>query len=263
MSEQVQEATTTLREVEQVVEAARDAMTDEMIGRVASAVGDGAELLDQVNRAGLARAIPALAELVHSGDLERLVQLARLYSSAQDAMTDEMVGRLAETAASGIGFIDQASRAGLERAIPALAQLVNDGDLDRLVQLARLYGSAQDAMTDEMVGRLAETMGAGISLLDRFSRGGADRLLQMLEHLDGSGALERAARTLPVLTDRLEMLERMLHCFEAATHAADKEPPMSGGIGGMWSLMKDPENQRSLRFLMLLGRQMHDTCVKR
>jgi len=263
MSEQVQEGMTMQREVERVVEAARDALTDDMIGRIAAAAGDGAELLDQVNRAGLARAIPALAQLVHDGDLERLVQLARLYSSAQDAMTDEMVGRLAETAASGLGFIDQASRAGLERAIPAIAQLVNDGDLDRLVQLARLYGSAQDAMTDEMVGRLAETMGSGISLLDRFSRGGADRLLQMLEQLVASGTLDRIARQLPLLTQRLEMLERMLHCFEAAANASDKEPPMPGGIGGMWSLVKEPENQRSLRFLILLGRQMHDTCVTR
>ena len=263
MSEQVEGTMAMQREVERVVEAARDALTDDMIGRIAAAAGDGAELLDQVNRAGLSRAIPALAQLVHNGDLERLVQLARLYGSAQDAMTDEMVGRLAETGAAGLGFIDQASRAGLERAIPALAQLVNDGDLDRLVQLARLYGSAQDAMTDQMVGRVAETMGAGLSLLDRFSRGGADRLLQMLEHLDASGALERIARTLPVLTQRLEMLERMLHCFEAASQAADKEPPMPGGLGAMWKLMTDPENQRSLRFLMILGRQMHDTCAMR
>jgi uncharacterized protein YjgD (DUF1641 family) len=262
MSEQVQEATT-LGEVERLVEAARDSMTDEMVSRLASTVSDGVELMDQVNRAKLGRAIPALAELVNNGDLDRLVQLARLYGSAQDAMTDEMVGRLAETAASGLGFIDKASRAGLERAIPALAQLVNDGDLDRLVQLARLYGSAQDAMTDEMVGRIAETMGSGLSLLDRFSRGGADRLLQMLEQLVASGTLDRIARQLPVLTQRLEMLERMLHCFEAASNAADKEPPMKGGIGPMWSLMTDPENQRSLRFLMLLGRQMHDTCVTR
>src|SRR5450759_520575 len=162
MSEQVQEATT-LSEVERLIEAARDSMTDEMVSRLASTVSDGVELMDQVNRARLGRAIPALAELVNNGDLDRLVQLARLYGSAQDAMTDEMVGRLAETAAEGISFLDQANRAGLERAIPAMAQLVNDGDLDRLVQLARIYGSMQDAMTEEMGGRLSETIGAGLT----------------------------------------------------------------------------------------------------
>ena len=68
--------------------------------------------------------------------------------------------------------LDRVNRAGLTRAIPAIAQLVSDGDLERLVQLARIYGSMQDAMTEEMVGRLSETVGAGITLLDRFNRGG-------------------------------------------------------------------------------------------
>jgi hypothetical protein len=191
------------------------------------------------------------------GEIERLVEAAR------DSMTDEMVSRLSETAAGGIDFIDRVNRAGLNRAIPAIAQLVNDGDLERLVQLARIYGSMQDAMTEEMVGRLSETVGAGITLLDRFNRGGADRLLQILERLDASGALERAARVMPLLADRLEMLERMLHCFESATHASDKQPPERGGLLGLWSLMKEPESQRSLRFLMILARQMRETCVQR
>jgi uncharacterized protein YjgD (DUF1641 family) len=195
-------------------------------------------------------------------------EVDRLIEAARDSMTDEMVGRLAETAAGGIGFIDQANRAGLERAIPAIAQLVNDGDLDRLVQLARLYGSMQDAMTDEMVGRLSDTVGAGLSLLDRFNRGGADRLLQILERLEASGALERAARVLPQLADRMEMLERMLHCFEEAASgsdkaASDKAAPESGGVGGMWSLLTDPENQRSLRFMLTVARQMRQVCTPR
>lgn len=191
------------------------------------------------------------------GELERLVEAAR------DSMTDEMVSRLSETAAGGIDFLDRVNRAGLNRAIPAIAQLVNDGDLDRLVQLARIYGSMQDAMTEEMVGRLSETVGAGITLLDRFNRGGADRLLQILERLEASGALERAARVLPLLADRMEMLERMLHCFEAATHESDGTAPEQGGVGGLWSLFKDAESQRSLRFFMILARQMRMTCVQR
>ncbi len=192
-----------------------------------------------------------------------LSEIERLVEAARDSMTDEMVSRLSETAAGGIDFIDRVNRAGLNRAIPAIAQLVNDGDLERLVQLARIYGSMQDAMTEEMVGRLSETVGAGITLLDRFNRGGADRLLQILERLDASGALERAARVMPLLADRLEMLERMLHCVEAATHESDKQAPERGGVGGLWSMMKDPENQRSLRFLMILGRKLRETCVQR
>ena len=246
-------------EIERVVEAARDALTDEMVGRLTEAVGGGLTLIDQIDRAGLGRAIPAIAEMVNNGDLERLVHLARVYGSAQDALTDEMVGRLTEAVGGGLTLVDQVNRAGLEKAIPAIAEMVNNGDLERLVHLARLYGSAQDALTDEMVGRLAETVGEGLSLLDRFSRGGALRLVEMLERLEASGALERTAKVVPLLVDRLGMLENMLHCVEEA--AKEPAPPSPGGIGGLWSLMKDPENQESLRFLISLGKKLRTKCA--
>jgi hypothetical protein len=247
-----------INEVERVIEAAKDALTDEMVGRLTSAVGGGLTLIDQVDRAGLGKAIPAIAEMVNNGDLERLVHLARVYGSAQDALTDEMVGRLTEAVGGGLTLVDQVNRAGLEKAIPAIAEMVNNGDLERLVHLARLYGSAQDALTDEMVGRLAGTLGDGLSLLDRFNRGGASRLVEMLERLESSGALERTVHILPQLIDKLGMLEGMLNCVEEA--AKEKAPPSSGGFGGLWSMMKDPDNQESLRFLITLGKKLRTKC---
>ncbi|HQT25901.1 MAG TPA: DUF1641 domain-containing protein [Burkholderiales bacterium] len=246
-------------EIERVVEAARDALTDEMVGRLTGAVGGGLTLIDQIDRAGLGKAIPAIAEMVNNGDLERLVHLARVYGSAQDALTDEMVGRLTEAVGGGLTLIDQVNRAGLEKAIPAIAEMVNNGDLERLVHLARVYGSAQDALTDEMVGRLAETLGEGLSLLDRFSRGGALRLVEMLERLESSGALERTAKVVPLLVERLGMLEDMLHCVEEA--AKEQVAPSPGGFGGLWSLMKDPDNQESLRFLISVGKRLRTKCA--
>ena len=68
-----QEANTIDLEVERVIAAARDALTDEMVGRLTEAAGGGLALIDQVNRAGLDRAIPALAEMLHNGDLQRYV----------------------------------------------------------------------------------------------------------------------------------------------------------------------------------------------
>ena len=126
-----------------------------------------------------------------------------------------------------MGLLDQVNRSGLEKALPVLSRMVADGDLDRLAQLARVYSSAEDALTDEMVGRIAETVGEGLSLLDRLSRGGAGRLVEMMEHMEASGALERVATTLPKLLERMDHLEQLLNCVDAA--AADTA---SAGLAG-------------------------------
>ncbi len=256
MNGQSEETRAVNAEVERVVAAARDALTDEMVSRLASTAGDAVELMDQVNRAGLARAIPALAQMVNNGDLERLSQLARLYNSAQDALTDEMVTRLSQAIGDGLALLDQVNRAGLDRAIPALAEMVNNGDLNRLVKLVRVYSSAEDALTDEMVSRLTDTVGNGLSLLDRFSRGGAEHVVKMLEGLQESGALERLATMLPQLADRLATVQEVLQSIDAAAAASRAAPASAGGVGGLWKLMRDPEAQETLRFMLAVGKQL-------
>jgi hypothetical protein len=189
-------------------------------------------------------------------------ELQRVISAARDSMTDEMVGRLAGSAAEALDLIDKAGRAGLSKAIPALAQMVHDGDLERLSQLARVYHAAQDALTDEMVGRLTETFGEGLSLLDRLNRSGIWRLVEVLEQLESSGALERIATTLPQLLERLDMLAGLLHCLEeAASTSAAK--PAAGGIGSLWRIMTDEKTVRSLQFLLAAGEQMQQNCARR
>lgn len=247
-------------EVERVVAAARDALTDEMVGRLSATAADAIDMIDQVQRSGLAKAIPALARLVNDGDLERLTNLARVYAASQDALTDEMVTRLTEAVGGGLALIDQVQRAGLERAIPALVELVDSGDLQRLVKLARLYSSAEDALTEEMVGRLAETIGSGMSLLDRLSRGGGERIVAMLERLESSGGLEKMANTLPRLLERLEQVHTMLECIEHAATESATAPRSKGGFRTLWRTMKDPDTQDTLNFLMLLGRQLRTNC---
>jgi len=185
-----------------------------------------------------------------NGDIERVLAAAR------DSLSDEMVSRLAGTASDAMDLIDRVNRTGLAKAIPALADLVNNGDLDRLAKLARVYGSAEDALSDEMVGRLAETAAEGLSLLDRLSRGGAGRLVELLANLEASGSLERMAATLPRLVERLEQLDNMLHAFDAAAAKSAQAPRAEGGLGGLWSMMRDPDNQDALRYLINLGKEL-------
>jgi uncharacterized protein YjgD (DUF1641 family) len=252
----------TMAEIEGVVTAARDAMSEEIIGRVADSAAGAMDLMDQVNRSGLARAVPLLAQMVENGDLQRLVNLARIYGSAEDALTEEMVGRIADAAGGGLSLLDQVHRSGLEKALPVLTRLVADGDIERLAQLARVYGAAQDALSEEIVGRLAEAASEGLSLLDRLNRGGAGRLVEMLAKLEASGSLARVAALLPTFVDRLDMVGGLLEAMETAAKQAEAERT-KGGIVAMYQMMTDPRTQETLRFMLALGQHLHERYARR
>lgn len=189
-------------------------------------------------------------------------ELHRVIAAARDSMTDEMVTRLAGSAAEAMDLVDKAGRSGLSKAIPALAEMVNNGDLERISQLARVYHAAQDALTDEMVGRLSETIGEGISLLDRLNRSGMWRLVEVLEELESTGALQRIANGLPQLLDKLDMVTGMLSCLENAASRSRGER-VSGGIGSLWNIMTDEKTANSLKFLLSISEQMQEHCAKR
>ena len=188
-------------------------------------------------------------------------ELERVIAAGRDSLTDEMVGRLAGSAAEALDLVDKAGRAGLSKAIPAIAEMVNNGDLERLSQLARVYHAAQDALTDEMIGRMAETLGEGMSLLDRVNRSGFWRLVEVMERLESTGALERIATSLPQLLERLELVSGMLSCLENAAKNS-KAQPAKGGIGSLWHIMTDEKAVNSLQFLLNMSEQMQEHCAK-
>ncbi len=182
--------------------------------------------------------------------------IERVLAAARDSLSDEMVSRLSGTMADAIDLVDRVNRTGLAAAIPALAAMVNNGDLDRLTKLARVYGAAEDALTEDTVSRLAETMAESLSLLDRLNRGGAARLVTVLARLESSGALQRIADTMSRMLHKLEEVERLVHAFDAARAQTDRQPRAAGGLGGLWKMMRDPETQETLRFLINVGKQL-------
>lgn len=188
-------------------------------------------------------------------------EMERVIAAARDSLTDEMVGRLAGSAAEALDLMDKAGRAGLAKAIPALAEMVHNGDLERLAQITRVYHAAQDALTDEMIGRLAETLGEGMSLLDRVNRSGFWRLVEVIEKLESTGALERIAESLPKLLERLDTVAGLLGCLESAAAKAQAQPAR-GGIGAMLSVMTDEKTIRSLQFLQIMSEQLQEHCAK-
>ena len=187
-----------------------------------------------------------MTELKESQDFSS-AEAEHLVTAVRDALSDEMVSRLADFCSEGMDLMDRVQHSGLTRAIPVLADMVDNGDLDRISQLARVYQAFQDALTDDMVGRLAETVGEGLSMLDRFNRGGGGRLLHMLERLEATGALERIVQSLPALLDKLDRVVGLLDGLEAARTV--KQTPSGGGLGGLWNLMTKRETQQDLQFL--------------
>ncbi len=215
-----------------VVGGAQDALSDDMVGRVAGLASDGLELLDRVNRSGVARALPAISALVENGDLDRIVALARVVGSAQDALSDEMVTRLAGLATDGLELLDRVNRSGVARALPAITALVDNGDLDRIVALARVVGSAQDALSDEMVARLAGLATDAMTVLDRVTRNGlVERWLALADRAEKSS----------LVPDFIGAIDQAVKDVAAA-------PRPQGGLGGLWTLMKQQSTQEAYQF---------------
>ena len=198
------------------------------------------EAADNVESTTRARVEALVGELVENGDLDNLVHLARLIGSAQDALTDDMIGRLAGIAGGGLDMLDQVNRSGVVKALPAITQLVENGDLERITHLARLIGSAEDALTDDMIGRLAYMATEGLSLLDRLTR--SDGFLSMLR------ILER--------TEVQESFTAFLEAVCAARSEAIDAEASSGGLGSMLKLARDPQTQDAMRFMVSMANHL-------
>lgn len=220
-------------------ESVQDALSDDIVARLGAMAGDGADLLDRVTRSELHRALPAISRLVETGDLDRVVALARVMGSAGDAMSDDIVGRMGAMAGDSMVLLDKVNRSKLERVLPAMDRLVESGDLDRAVNGARLLGAAGDAMTDDIVARLGETASELMCIADRLSRSeGLFRLLDVL--------------------DRQDVVENLVNLSEAVAGARaeeDAEPERdTGGLGGIYRTVVDGDVQDALNFLARVHR---------
>lgn len=110
-------------EILRVWQSARDALNDDMVGRLAATMGQSLDTLDRFNRSGIADALPVIAQFVRSGDFERVISLARLIAAAEDSLSDDMVSRLTTVISEGLSVLDRLTRNGaLERVLQLLLQ---------------------------------------------------------------------------------------------------------------------------------------------
>jgi len=166
-------------------------------------------------------------------------ELGHLVASAQDALTDDMVVRLSANVSQALDLLDRFNRSGIDRALPTIAQLVENGDLERLVAFARLFGAFEDSLSDDIVNRLALVVTELASLVDKLARNdGFQRLVDLLGRDDMQDTLVQA-----------------LDAVSAARDETAKAPPSKGGIGGLWALATDPATQDAMRFLVSMSKQ--------
>ena len=116
-------------------------------------------------------------------------------------------------------------------------------DLQQLAELSTLIAAARDALSDDIVSRLASAFSEGITLLDRLTRN--EGLVHLLQELD-----------------RPEN-QRFLICLSNAFTEASKDlataPPLNGGIAGLLRLVNDPGTQEGLRLVSMIGARLSDS----
>lgn len=118
---------------------------------------------------------------------------------------------------------------------------LNAGDLQRLVEFTQLVTSAQDAMSDDIVNRLASALSEGITLLDRLTRN--EGLLHLLREMDRP--------------ENQAFLVCMSNAFTDVSRELASTPPTGGGLGGLLKLVSDPGTQEGLRLLSMVAAKMN------
>ncbi|HUW98751.1 MAG TPA: hypothetical protein VMV40_07930 [Acidiferrobacter sp.] len=190
-------------------------------------------------------------------------QVTRLIEASFETLTDDMIGRLAKTASDSLTLLDELNRSHITEALPAISELVASGDLARLAALARFLGAAEDALTDDMIGRLSAMASGGLTILDRANSVDVDRLWHLVARLGAvltPALVDRLTKCLPSLLDLFLQAQEsglLRDAMGAALRTREQITTLSrpaGGFGGLWALMKDADNQRVIQSLLLFGR---------
>ncbi|MFO8024832.1 hypothetical protein [Thiohalophilus sp.] len=117
---------------------------------------------------------------------------------------------------------------------------ISSEELQGLVEIANLIGAARDAMSDEIITRIAGTMSEGLNLLDRLTRNeGLMRLLQVLDRPDSQN-----------------LLIALSEAINATSQDIAAAPPAKGGLGCMMRVARDPGTQEGIRMLAMIGKYM-------
>ncbi|MBV1701836.1 MAG: hypothetical protein KGQ46_08460 [Hyphomicrobiales bacterium] len=157
-----------------------------------------------------------------------LDELTRTGVAIREALTDQMVERLATTGATGLELLDrlndETTNAAVHSLIDRLTEVHRAGALDTAFDLIVAAHAVRNALTDQMV----------------------ERLVGFVEHMVTNVANE-------------DVGDLVTHARSAMAESAQEAANMpTGGLMATISLLQKPETQRSLKFLLAFAGKMQD-----
>ncbi|MHB1756048.1 MAG: DUF1641 domain-containing protein [Leptospirillum sp.] len=210
--------------------------------------------------------------------LDRLDLIEELLTSKNAVLslqTEGMVERLSERIENAIQLLDQLSNANMvslvreiERHAPVILTLLNliselerSGRLSSLMEITQGAKAINDIFNDSLVERVATQLESIADILEKLKAIPIEDLAKALNSLKDSGALEimpeiagSVVTLRKLMTDTL--LERVMtlldqgiayqNSISTALRMIPPKPDRPPGLLGLWSLIKEPEVQKSL-----------------
>jgi uncharacterized protein YjgD (DUF1641 family) len=150
-----------------------------------------------------------------------LGEIERLTLAAREALTDNMVERLAMLGGNAMELLDRlndpATSDAVHKMVDRLTELNKVGALDTVCDLAMTLHAVRNALTDNMVERLFMFAESMINTVGNEAMG--------------------------------ELAENVRLALEEAAQEGAQAAPAKGGVMATLSLLSKPETQRSLAFL--------------
>ncbi len=160
-------------------------------------------------------------------------EIFQLAQAARESLTDSMVERLSVTGANALEVVDRLNDEDTFDAVMSLIDKLTDmhrsGALDTLFDTVALLHGARSALTDSMI----------------------ERMFSFAEHMMSTLANEEMA----------EMAHNARRAMEEAGDEIAAEGAPSGGLMSTISMLRKPETQQALQFMLAFACKMKSRTV--
>lgn len=117
---------------------------------------------------------------------------------------------------------------------------LDEASIASLVEMLNLLASARDALSDDIITRLAGAVSEGLTLLDRLTRN--EGLIYLLQELDRP--------------ENQKFLVSMANAFTEASRELATTPQAKGGMVCALRLVKEPGVLEGLRLVSMIGARL-------